>query len=613
MGHLRIRRYFITPFVYVAVILGLLYLQFSGTLTVRRTLGPLRFLATLEAGEDDTGDRITSARMDFEGLVVELSEDRPLVVRDTNGTERFLTPVRYEMSDERLVLHMDDHSSLRFEVLSDDTQELQIIPVGTDDWPQDGSVVLPWRFTQDVRVDLSTPPGPQIRDIRHGDRDFFLSTPARAVVDLSTGTIDLPLDLVTRMVRFAEHVVSDVDVIASAFGDNQRQISTQFYNEALDQFIQVGFQGWSSTRFNGGSGTWDMRDASPRFSERILTAYLAEAWRRNQYTTAFNQMRRAADQHPQDVGYLSVVFLGNVRQVWDQTLQADQQRSLTLSSRISARDPSVFHEEEIFSFAALRGNEELFRALLSFATDLDIREIDVPLAVSLASASVVDPHPTAASRDATRRFEDLVSDVILPAVRQFDERFFVESAQGEIDVLFSIRAGVLLERLGRRDNETLYTTVGRNLVLSGLQLADSRGFLPRLIFFNEMGIQRQEGSFGPEDLYPLISGNPWYPRKRSLYDDLGAGSFIWSIANFTRVDIGAEQSTFTLQYPRNRTHYVVIHGIPPFTSMNLFNLQWRNDPSFELYIKGRHFEQRTNTLMIKYTDDSVEGNIILFY
>jgi hypothetical protein len=56
-----------------------------------------------------------------------------------------------------------------------------------------------------------------------------------------------------------------------------------------------------------------------------------------------------------------------------------------------------------------------------------------------------------------------------------------------------------------------------------------------------------------------------------------------------------------------------MQGFPPFSGMVLFGQQWRTDPSFEAYIKGRHYERDSQTLMIKYTDNSVRGEIILEY
>jgi hypothetical protein len=603
----------VVPFVYVAVIFTLLYLQFSGNLTVRRTLGPLQFTGTLEAGEDDIGYSITAARLEFAGLIVELSADSPVIIRVPDGEDEILVPIGYRVEDEYILIELDDASILRFEVLSRETMELQIVPEGSDQWPQDGTLVLPWRFAPGVRLGAESVTGQLVRDIRVNDRYYFFSVPARSTIELNTQIVELPLDQSLRMIRFAEQISRDVDIIATAFSDGQRRITDEFYRGAISQFRDVAYLGWSTTRLNAGSGTWAMRDASPRFSEEVLTAYLAEEWDRGQFVTAFNQMRRAADLHPDQIGRLSAVFLGNLRAVWPAAIAEDERQAEALAARIARDDVSVFHREDLLEFAALRGNEEVFRDALRLASEVSLHDIDVPLAISLAATHVLSSHPTADSRSTTRRFLELFDDVVLPAVRQFDERFFIETGQNEIDPRVSLRAGVALERSGRMEGNQLHVTVGRNLVLSVLQLADSNGFIPRLIFFDESGIQRQEGAFGPEEIYQILIDNPSYPRMVSLYDEVGAGTYIWTLVPFPEIDISPDQWSFTLEYPRNRTHFVLIRGVPRFGTLNLFNLVWRNDPSFELYIKGRHYDAATQTLMIKYTDDSVRGDIIITF
>lgn len=603
----------VIPFIYVAVIFTLLYLQFSGNLTVRRSVGPLQFTGTIEAGDDDTGQNITAARLEFAGLIVELSAASPMIIRTPDGEEESLIPVGYRMSDQQILIEFDDTSSLRFEMLPRDTVELQIVPEGTDHWPQDGTLVLPWRFASGVRLGEESASGPLVRDISFNDQYYFFSVPARSTIELHTRTVELPLDLSLRMVRFAEQISREVDIIATAFGDGQRRIADEFFREAVGQYRDIAYQGWSTTRLNAGSGTWAMRDATPRFSEEILTAYLAEAWDRGQFVTAFNQMRRAADLHPEQVGRLSAVFLGNLREVWPAAITRDAQEAEQIAERVARDDVSVFHKEDLLEFTALRGNEELFRDTLRLASEVSLHDVDVPLAISLTATHVLSAHPTSDSRTASRRFLELFDDVILPAVRQFDERFFIETGQNEIDLRLSLRAGVALERSGRQEGNQLHVAVGRNLVLSVLQLADNNGFIPRVIFFDEVGVQRQEGSFGPEEIYRVLIDNPAYPRMVSLYDQVGAGAYIWTLAAFPTITTGADQWQFTLEYPRNRTHFVLIRGVPPFRSLNLFNLEWRNDPSFELYIKGRHYDAATQTLMIKYTDDSVRGDIIITF
>lgn len=609
----KVRRYFIVPVVYLAAIFGLLFLQFSGTLTVRRDIGELRFTGTLIAGADETSQRITAAEVEFQGLVVDLSENDPLVIATADGPDVQLYPASYHVDDDELSVVFNDESRLRFDVASDEPPELHIFPVPTNQWPQTGQLLIPYRVAAGadaLPVEAATP---ETRTVLVGDREFFLSAPPRTTFDDTQDRMIVSLAGTSQMIRYAEASQEQANVIELAFGDGQRQIPTAVYQSAIDDYLETGYQFWGGARFNGGSGTWQMRGRAARFEEEILTAYLAEAWRRNEYTTAFNQMRRAADLHPEQVGLRSAVFLGNLREVTDRFVAADQQRTLALLSRVRSGDPTVFREENIVPFAALRGSEELYRQLTTFAREVDYRTVDMPTAIGMLSTAVDQEHPSPAITEATRRFYGIIEERILPAVRQFDDFFFVETAPGEIEVYWSIRAGQLIHEVGRVTGDQLYRTIGRNLVVSGLQLADEQGFLPEYLFFGDAGLQGDEGSFGPERLYRHFTDNPWYPRMISLYESLGAGSFIWTIANFTQVDIGNDQFQFRLRYPENRTHYIVMHGIPSFESMILFGLQWRNDPRFESYIKGRHYEPRTNTLMIKYTDDTTEESITLFY
>lgn len=609
----KVRRYFILPVLYVAVIFGLLFLQFSGTLTVRESIGDLRFTGTLMSGEDETSDQITAARIEYRGLIIEIGDGSPFVVTTDSGSDRELVPQRFEIDERELRVFLSDESYVRFEVMASDPSELHILPVGTQDWPRDGRMLLPYRL--DARATAFPPEQstPESRIVAVEEREFFFSTPPRSMFDDRLGQIVVPISTGSQLIRYAERITEQVDVVATAFGEGQRQISDGFYQDAIDTFIETSYRGWAQSRFNGGSGTWRMRDGASRFSEEILTAYLAEAWSRNEYIPAFNQMRRAADLHPTEVGLLSAPFLGNLRRITDLFVAQDIERAEELEARVFAGDPTVFREQDLIPFSALRGNEELYQAVLSLAQTVDFRTVDMPTAIGMLAAASDVIHPSPAATEATERFLAIIDERILPSVRQFEEFFFVETAQAEVDLYWSIRAGDLLEQVGRESGRELLMTVGRNLVLSGLQLADSQGFLPEFLYFGEAGLQNQEGSFGPERLYAHFAENPWYPRMIPLYEELGAGSFIWTIADFLQVDIGTPETRFRLAYPRNQTHYVLMHGIPPFSSMQLFGLIWRNDPNFEAYIKGRHYEQRTDTLMIKYTDDSTQQDIILFY
>jgi hypothetical protein len=57
----------------------------------------------------------------------------------------------------------------------------------------------------------------------------------------------------------------------------------------------------------------------------------------------------------------------------------------------------------------------------------------------------------------------------------------------------------------------------------------------------------------------------------------------------------------------------MITGVREFDRLELFGQTWRDAPDFEIYSKGRHYDPETETLMIKYYDDSVQRDIVIYF
>lgn len=631
--HTRVgRRYLFIPLVYVGVILLLLFLQFSGTTSVSFSIRELSFTGVVdEQQEQPPRSEITAAEVSFQGLRFDFGTDETAILRTASGEMISLVPYRYDLNGESidLFLRVSDESevaltgaaaeaeplaTVEYRITGEEQDELLITAElnaleGTE---QIVSLEIPF-FISD-RVERVTPEGAPEGTLALAvdeESTYFVSLPERATVEAQR--IVLPAGFGAQTVRYSLLTEERFDVVATAFSTMERAVPDARYTGEINAYFDQAYRDWGNRRFNGGTGTWLMRGASPRFSEQILTAYLAEAWQRNEYTLAFNQMRRAADLHPDSVGLLSAAFLGDLREVTPRFLEADRQTAAQIEAQVVSRDPALFEREDLVAFTALRGSEELYRSTLEFASYVDYRQVPIGVAIGMLSNYVDVEHLTAESEEIMSRFRPIIEERIYSALIQTDRGFFVETAPGEVNVALSVEAGHLLALQGGREGDSRMVMIGRNLVLSGLELSDQFGFLPETLFISGQTIQSSTGAFGPEEIYTVLRDNPNYPRMVSLYEELGAGSFIWTVVDFDEIDIAGEQYRFVLSYPRNRTHYLIFQGIPEFNSMNLFGRLWRNDPFFEAYIKGRHYENETDTLMIKYTDNSVEEEIILNY
>ncbi|MFP4536269.1 MAG: hypothetical protein ACLFNP_11140 [Spirochaetaceae bacterium] len=629
--HTRVgRRYLLIPLVYVGVILFLLFLQFSGTTSVSFSIEELSFTGVVDEEQQQAPrSDITAADVSFQGLHFDFANSGTAHLRTAEGDSIPLTPYRYDLEGEGISLflklaegsegalpspaaEMEPLATVRYRITGDEEEELLITTEvnAVEGTEQVVSLELPFSLTD--RAERVEPEGAQEGTLAVAvdeETTYFVSLPQEASVE--EGRIIIPAGFGAQTVRYARLTEERLDVVATAFADMERAVSEERYSDELGSYFDQAYRDWGDRRYNGGTGTWLMRGASPRFSEQILTAYLAEAWNRGNYTVAFNQMRRAADLHPDEVGLLSAVFLGDLREVTRRFLEEDEETATAIEEQVGNRDPSVFERENLLPFAALRGSEELFRETLEFASYVDYLQVPIVSAIGMLRNYVDVDHVTEESESVMSRFRPIIEERIYPAVIQTDRGFFVETAQGEVDVALSVLAGHLLNVQGGREDDAQMVMIGRNLVLSALELADQFGFLPETLYISGSTIQSSSGSFGPERLYPILWDNPNYPRMISLYEELGAGSFVWTVVEFTEIDIAEEQYRFDLTYPRNRTHYILMQGIPSFESMTLFGRVWRNDPFFESYIKGRHYEASTETLMIKYTDNSVEEEIIL--
>jgi len=602
------KAYFAIPVIYMGIVVVLLFLQFSGGQRFQEYVGNLTLSGRIRNGGDRTVAEPTSIRLSFNGLEFVFDSDSTVGLRRSPDEFQPLELTGFSRTESGFSISFQDDIEIEFAVADTNSGELQIKPVVPRKLLPVQEIRLPFRLAGGADAGLSDIPG--VLRIRYKSNTYYLSPPPRSRL-LDDHLLVLPGDIGTQTIRYTRATEDSENVVATWFSDDRLSISDQKFNRSVSAFVDAAYAGWREQRFNGGSGTWNMRSGSPLFSEQILTAYLAEAWRRNDYTNAFTDMRRAADQHAGQIGLLSSAFLGNLREIRQQVLAADREESARLLALVRKGDLDVFLKPYLMTFALDRGGEELYNAILDFAERANYRDADMFQTIGMLRCYVEAGSLGAETRQALTRLRGVVDEKILPALIKTTEGFFVETSHGQIDMYHSVLAGKLLEQLGLSEKNPRLVSIGRNIVTSGLSFADDNGFLPAVLYTGNGALQGSDGSIGPEELYRVLADNKWYPHEISLAEKVGRGSWIWSAAPFTTISATPAAYDFVLENVPNRTHYIFMQGIPPFQGMILFGQQWRNDPSFERYIKGRHYNAETRTLMIKYTDGSSRGEIRL--
>ncbi len=603
--------YFLIPLLYVAIIFLLLLLQFSGGKLFRANAGQILLRGNFAMGSGSDSSTITDLSVEFQGLRFPFTPDRGLVVDQKGGKESVLRVTGYNKIDNGLEILFEHGAKITFAPTGPNNAGMEVIPALPASLQPVSSITLPFGLSSASisRPDKNIP----VFSVTHGSHEYLLTLPSRSNITSSKNELIVAGSGNKLAIQYMLAPPSTKDFLSLWFASQDLKVSAESYATSVQNYINVAYSAWIDKRYNAAAGTWTDRDGSQAFSEPIVAASLAEAWQRNDYPRVFNEMRTAADKHPADLTYLSSVYLGNLIEMNQKLVTSDQQEAARLAALVNGGSRDAFRTPHAVRFAADRGTAGLLESLLTLAGKVDLNGVDVVTALGMIQNYLDADELSTDASNALSRFSSLVSAVLVPNIVKTDQGFFLQLRPGRIELYYSIVGGRLLMKMGLKQKDDKLLLMGRNLVLSALDFADDQGFLPQILFFDNSTIKESQGTIAPEDIYPLITQNPYYPRETSFYSSLGQGVWMWTIMGITDTSFTAKEWKLTLKYEPGRTQYIMMEGVPDFQQMFLFGFDgpWRADPNFESYSKGRYYVPSTRSLLIKYLDDTGNESIII--
>ena len=602
---------FFIPLLYIIIIVSLVFLQFSGGSIFIENLGQITLSGTLDLSQGLERPLIASVVVEYRGLQFIFDDKNPLLLELAHNTDREFYVTGYQQDGNTLLVHFEQGLTLIFNHDDNQMTITNSIPEIVDN---PTSLRIPFMLSTGSRSEQSEDFSNLDVTIR-SDR-YILSLPPRSYIDFENNLINIPEDGLSRSIRYTRRASGNETMSDLWFEDQLEELSEDDYQNEIGNYIDRAYLAWKSNRYDPAEGVWFMGDGDAQFSEDALVSLLAEAWIRNEYTRILSEMRTAADIHQSELTYRSSIFLGNLRNVTNGLEFEERRENIRITNMLNQYNSLVFLKPDLFQYAEDQGGDELFTALLAFTEGLVPGDLSSLEALGLCMNYYLGNSPNAELRQILSRFEILVTEKILPSIGRFDEGFFFLFEPGIADIYYSVVAGLVLMEAGRSNQNEQFITLGRNMILSVLRLSDQMAFLPARIEFTAGAISATSGILPPEEIYPLITDNPYYPQNVSLSNSIGSG--VWAYAILTEYEISSNPREFTLSFINtpNRTHYMFFRGIPDIDALNgmeLFGIIWRNAPDFEIYSKGRYYNADSRTLMIKFFDDGTQQNIKLFY
>ncbi|MDR1626166.1 MAG: hypothetical protein LBT33_06455 [Spirochaetia bacterium] len=616
MGFRYYRTYFLIPLFYAAVIFGLLFLQFSrrGEKFFDSVAGLV--LSGTMGGEEERGGQskgIEELHLRYRGIDFSFggSQGARLVFR--GGGVYKLNPAAYEKTERGFNLVFD--RGVKLSVVCDSPKELLAIQagIGSQEAGEVEALVIGFSAVDGARVN-SVERMP-ILSVDHRGKNYLLSLPDKSSIDMARQLLVVVPARGSAVLRFGPPAEDTKENFRQWYANQGNSAtSAEALSRRTAEYLGGAYQGWKAGRFSAEDGTW--LDAAGRrgFRENLVVAYLAEALHRGEYQAAREQAGEAAFAHASALTFLSSPFFGNLQAHFAQLRLDDAKESSRIASLVRGRDSSVWTRQDLVRFAGLRGSAGLKDEILGFAGTVDLQAVSLPAALGMLRNyhEALDADPESA--DALRRFAALMNSKIFPAIIKIKEGFFLENAPGRIDVYLSILAGRVCVRAGRADGDQVLESIGRDLVISALNLADRQGFLPKNILVGDSALKGTEGRIAAEDVYALIQdAGPYYPRFVDLGPQLGQGAWLYTAADIRELSIRPQRYVFRFRFPPGGTHHFVFCGAKQYTEIQLRKIPWRVDVNFERYAIGAYYIPQEKLFLAKYNHRSREEEFVMSF
>lgn len=358
--------------------------------------------------------------------------------------------------------------------------------------------------------------------------------------------------------------------------------------------------GLSSARFDPEKVAWKGGDGLPSFSEKALSAYLAEALARGSYAEAFARVRGAREKWPARLGYLSAPYFGGLIPKMRDLEASDLAESKRLAQLVADKSPALLEKEGLLRFLVDRSPSALAQEALRIVAGLDAAKLTLRQSVGLLGCAV---DARSLLKDEENPFRDMgaATDRLVAAVGKTAGGYFLATEEdGSCDVRLSALAGGYLAAYGAAAGKPVLVGAGQGLVEGALGLADAQGFAPARVLARGGAIDQRTGSLPPEELYAAIADNPYYPHEVSFSRELSPGLWAWTCAPFLTVQATPARYVFTARFLEGGAHFLAFYGVKPFVNIQLYDIDYSPDGEFESYdASGYLYNKPAGALYLK--------------
>lgn len=580
---------------FLAFFAGVVILQYPQKQTVTITLGDCTIQGNI--ADDYSVNEILYVYIN--GIRLQFTAHTPLRYRNLSGKEFTALPKQIKKHEGGYAILFSNGASLAIEQKSVNSYVLAF------EFPEPiGSASVDYRFVQGARLYVDA------RGTRYGTNNTFWSIEGAATLKgylgwrSSNGKI-LPINI-TRVYSTGNESI--LDYLA------QNSVSEDTWSQNVKYWQEQVFTGLRLGRFRPDTFQWKTADGAYEFNEKTFITYIAELLAHGKYEEAAAGIVRARSEFPGKLSWEASVFTGKTMPLNTVRFEKDDALVDEIRKVVLAGDESIFYRFDTIKLLIDTYSNNTLKAYLGLAKKITVKTTDISR-LSALLGHYLDCAEYFPREENPFTYVPEQIDSVIPLIQKIDSFFYLEIKQGAEDVPTVLRFASLLIRYGELTKRSAYTAIGRTLILSILNFADSNGMLPaELKVENGRILPDTARLIAPETVYALFTLSPYYPRKIRYPQENGEFIRVYTAgAKFVleKTDFGMQFST---SYPEGYSHYVIMEGIVPFERIQLYGINYNMDPEFEIYNASGYFYKRNERkLFVKMKHKKTQEDIRLFY
>ncbi|MEE3410251.1 MAG: hypothetical protein VZQ47_04635 [Treponema sp.] len=572
-----IRKMFGLLVLYAAIIVGIFVLQFRSDSIIRKNIRALRVtLAELNDGKGGSALK-NSFQVSFNGISFSADEKKPVLYTSSSGHDVPVTLVSYSQPD-KLSYALDFTKGVRLTFsLSDDSDSASLWVAA--EMPSDAS---------SVKVNYAPYSGFSVSDLKSKSAIFTGKIDSYSLIapSLSDGKIQFQKNSksahYSMMKKQSDFSLDRVGDLAFASRNIYDQTISSLSKEIVNKFISA-----SQTEAN----------FAMTVNEQSVVSFVAAMAEAGRYNEALNSVPEAFIKGNRRT-YQSAPFFGSMADLLPTlTMQIENLNNMILRA-VQERNLDIWTVDNLAAYMYTQGNRGNVALLAAIPASMTELNLTVGQAAGILRSWAYFAEQDSSLAKPLEPVLELCAQRIVKACSLDGEKVLLIENDAPISVLSAATAGDALAFYGKATGQGAIENCGYLIVNS--YAGDTAALDLR----------------ATAELYPvLVHGNNFYPHYLLLKTMEGENVWAWTIA--TNIQYYRDENltiSLNIDFPVGLSHYMFVRGITPFLRIQIYNMDFRTDPRFEIYnSSGYIYRSAAQSLLLKSRHRDQHEVVRLYY